>query len=159
MNIWTSFVHVVYEQVFFPKVLMCNRWFYYSWKIINALKKLIFKNILFILVGLALIVIGAYIQIAAKEFLDFLSDNYLNTPIFIIIIGKKKLIFIIIIGKKKTYFHHYWRWKTNLFSIFKKSKAFCVNSFAKFLKFIQALFQKGLCLVAYWRIHELSLFH
>ena len=148
MNIWTSFVHVVYEQVFFPKVLMCNRWFYYSWKIINAFKKLIFKNILFILVGLALIVIGAYIQIAAKEFLDFLSDNYLNTPIF-----------IIIIGKKKTYFHHYWRWKTNLFSIFKKSKAFCVNSFAKFLKFIQALFQKGLCLVAYWRIHELSLFH
>ena len=106
MNIWTSFVHVVYEQVFFPKVLMCNRWFSYSWKIINALKKLIFKNILFILVGLALIVIGAYIQIAAKEFLDFLSDNYLNTPIFIIIIGKKKLIFIIIEGEKPTYFQH-----------------------------------------------------
>ncbi|XP_023336981.1 CD63 antigen [Eurytemora carolleeae] len=44
-------------------------------------------NLLFAVVGLALIVIGAYIQIAAKEFLDFLSDNYLNTPIFIIIIG------------------------------------------------------------------------
>ena len=60
--------------------------------------------------------IGAYIQIAAKEFLDFLSDNYLNTPIFIIIIGKNRLIFIIIKGEK-----------TNLFSNFKNviSKASC----------------------------------
>jgi CD63 antigen len=44
-------------------------------------------NFLFALVGLALVIIGAYIQIAAKQYLDFLSDNYLNTPIFIIIIG------------------------------------------------------------------------
>jgi len=44
-------------------------------------------NLIFAIVGLGLIGIGAYIQIGAKAYLDFLSDNYLNTPIFIIIIG------------------------------------------------------------------------
>lgn len=44
-------------------------------------------NFIFALVGLLLIGVGAYIQIGAKEYLDFLSDNYLNTPIFIIIVG------------------------------------------------------------------------
>jgi hypothetical protein len=33
--------------------------------------------------------VGAYIQINSKTYLDFLADNYLNTPIFIIIAGKK----------------------------------------------------------------------
>lgn len=46
-----------------------------------------FINVVFAIVGIALIGIGAYIQIQAKEYLDFLSDNYLNTPIFIIIVG------------------------------------------------------------------------
>merc|ERR1740128_1253660 len=36
---------------------------------------------------------GAYIQISAKSYLDFLSDNYLNTPILIIILGA--VIFVI----------------------------------------------------------------
>ena len=45
------------------------------------------KTIITFPVGLCLIGIGAYIQISAKEYLDFLSDNYLNTPIFIIILG------------------------------------------------------------------------
>ena len=38
--------------------------------------------------GLLLIGVGAYIQINAKTYLDFLADNYLNTPIFIIIAGR-----------------------------------------------------------------------
>lgn len=50
-------------------------------------------NFVFVVVGAALIGLGAYIQIAAKEYLDFLSDNYLNTPIFIMIIGG--VIFIV----------------------------------------------------------------
>jgi len=52
-----------------------------------------FINFIFALVGLCLIGIGAYIQISAKEYLDFLSDNYLNTPIFIIILGA--IIFVV----------------------------------------------------------------
>jgi len=46
-----------------------------------------FINFIFAIAGIVLIGIGAYIQIKATEYLDFLSDNYLNTPIFIIIIG------------------------------------------------------------------------
>jgi len=46
-----------------------------------------FINVVFALVGFLLIGVGAYIQIQAKQYLDFLSDNYLNTPIFIIIVG------------------------------------------------------------------------
>jgi hypothetical protein len=41
----------------------------------------------FSVAGLLLIGVGAYIQIEAKTYLDFLADNYLNTPIFIIIAG------------------------------------------------------------------------
>lgn len=44
-------------------------------------------NILFALAGVALIGFGAYAQIAAKDYLNFLGDNYVNTPIFIIILG------------------------------------------------------------------------
>ena len=43
-------------------------------------------------VGLGLIGLGAYIQISAKSYLDFLSDNYLNTPILIIILGQYPFI-------------------------------------------------------------------
>lgn len=46
-----------------------------------------FANILFALAGLVLIGFGAYVQIAAKNYLNFLGDNYVNTPIFIIIVG------------------------------------------------------------------------
>jgi len=46
-----------------------------------------FINVVFAIVGLVLIGVGAYIQIQAKDYLEFLSDNYLNTPIFIIIVG------------------------------------------------------------------------
>jgi len=44
-------------------------------------------NLVFALAGAFLIGVGAYIQIAAKDYLEFLSNNYLNTPIFIIIVG------------------------------------------------------------------------
>eukprot|EP00088_Acartia_fossae_P002135 TRINITY_DN1083_c0_g1_i1.p1 TRINITY_DN1083_c0_g1~~TRINITY_DN1083_c0_g1_i1.p1 ORF type:complete len:244 (-),score=82.06 TRINITY_DN1083_c0_g1_i1:403-1134(-) len=44
-------------------------------------------NLVFAIAGAFLIGLGAYIQVNAKSYLNFLSDNYLNTPIFIIIIG------------------------------------------------------------------------
>lgn len=44
-------------------------------------------NILFALAGIILIGFGAYAQIAAKDYLNFLGDNYVNTPIFVIILG------------------------------------------------------------------------
>jgi len=50
-------------------------------------------NFVFVVVGAALIGLGAYIQVGAKQYLDFLSDNYLNTPIFIMIVGG--VIFIV----------------------------------------------------------------
>jgi len=54
----------------------------------SMIKYLIFLiNFVFAIVGLGLIGLGAYIQISAKSYLDFLSDNYLNTPILIIILG------------------------------------------------------------------------
>ena len=45
-------------------------------------------NILFALVGCILIGFGAYTQLESKDYLNFLGDNYVNTPIFIIILGK-----------------------------------------------------------------------
>jgi len=44
-------------------------------------------NLIFALAGIFLIGVGTFIQVNAKEYLDFLSDNYLNTPIFIIVLG------------------------------------------------------------------------
>jgi len=44
-------------------------------------------NILFAIAGMALIGFGAWAQIAAKDYLNFLGNNYVNTPIFIIILG------------------------------------------------------------------------
>jgi len=44
-------------------------------------------NILFALAGCFLIGVGAYTQIEAKDYLNFLGNNYVNTPIFIIIVG------------------------------------------------------------------------
>ena len=54
---------------------------------------LLLFNLGFALVGLVLIGFGAYVQVAAKDYLNFLSDNYLNTPVFIIILGV--VIFVI----------------------------------------------------------------
>jgi len=46
-----------------------------------------FINVVFAIVGLILIGVGAYTQLQAKDYADFLSDNYVKTPIFIIIVG------------------------------------------------------------------------
>jgi len=54
---------------------------------------MIFCNILFVLAGFILIGFGAWSQIDAKDYLNFLGENYVNTPIFIIIVGC--IIFVI----------------------------------------------------------------
>jgi ABC-type transport system involved in multi-copper enzyme maturation permease subunit len=54
---------------------------------------LLIFNLAFAVVGLVLIGFGAYAQLAAKNLLNFLSDDYLNTPVFIIILGA--VIFVI----------------------------------------------------------------
>merc|ERR1712059_74987 len=43
-------------------------------------------NVLFALAGCVLIGFGAYTQLEAKDYLNFLGDNYVNTPIFILIL-------------------------------------------------------------------------
>lgn len=48
---------------------------------------MVFWNILFTIVGFVLIGFGAWSQIAAKDYLNFLGENYINTPIFLIIVG------------------------------------------------------------------------
>jgi len=48
---------------------------------------MVFWNILFTLAGCILIGFGAWSQIAARDYLNFLGENYINTPIFIIIVG------------------------------------------------------------------------
>ena len=45
-------------------------------------------NLLLALAGLAIVGVGAYIQIGAKHYLDFLDSTYLNTPIVFIVVGK-----------------------------------------------------------------------
>jgi len=49
-------------------------------------------NFVFFLTSVALIGIGAYIQIHMTKYLDFLSNTYLNTSIILIIIGALMLI-------------------------------------------------------------------
>ena len=44
-------------------------------------------NCVFALIGVVLIGFGAYVQIEAKDYLDFLGNNYVNTPIFVIVLG------------------------------------------------------------------------
>jgi len=48
---------------------------------------MVFWNILFTLAGCVLIGFGAWSQLEARDYLNFLGDNYVNTPIFIIIVG------------------------------------------------------------------------
>lgn len=48
---------------------------------------IVFWNILFTIAGFVLIGFGAWSQLSAKDYLNFLGDNYVNTPIFLIIVG------------------------------------------------------------------------
>jgi len=48
---------------------------------------MVFFNILFILAGCILIGFGAWSQVDAKDYLNFLGDSYVNTPIFLMIVG------------------------------------------------------------------------
>jgi len=48
---------------------------------------IILCNILFALAGVVLMGLGIYTQVVAKDYLNFLGNNYVNTPIFIIIVG------------------------------------------------------------------------
>jgi len=48
---------------------------------------MVFWNILFTIAGCVLIGFGAWSQLEAKDYLNFLGENYINTPIFIIIVG------------------------------------------------------------------------
>jgi hypothetical protein len=50
-------------------------------------------NLIFALVGLVLMGFGIYVQLEAKDYLNFLGDNYTNTPVFIIILGG--IIFVV----------------------------------------------------------------
>jgi CD63 antigen len=54
---------------------------------------MVFFNILFTLAGCVLIGFGAWSQIAAKDYLNFLGENYVNTPIFLMVVGG--IIFIV----------------------------------------------------------------
>jgi hypothetical protein len=40
--------------------------------------------------GVILMGVGAYVQVGARNYLNFLSETYLNTPIFIIIAGEDR---------------------------------------------------------------------
>jgi len=44
-------------------------------------------NFIFVITGLALIGLGAYVQIEANKYLDFLGNQYTNTPVLFIIVG------------------------------------------------------------------------
>jgi len=50
-------------------------------------------NFVFAITGLALIALGAYVKIEAENYLDFLGNSYVTTPILFIIVGA--IIFVI----------------------------------------------------------------
>ena len=52
---------------------------------------MVLVNFLFTIAGCVLIGFGAWSQIEAKNYLNFLGENYVNTPIFIIILGRSLL--------------------------------------------------------------------
>ena len=54
----------------------------------NLIKYIMFLvNALFVLAGVVLIGFGAYAQIKSKNVLNFVGDNYTNTPIAIVVLG------------------------------------------------------------------------
>lgn len=54
----------------------------------NLIKYIMFfVNALFVLAGIVLIGFGAYAQIKSKNVLNFVGDNYTNTPIAIVVLG------------------------------------------------------------------------
>ena len=59
----------------------------------NIIKYVIFLfNFIVFLVSVALIGMGAYIQVQMNQYLDFLGDTYLNTSVILIIIGGVMLL-------------------------------------------------------------------
>jgi len=48
---------------------------------------MIVANLIFLIAGFILIGLGAYTQIQAKDYLNFLGDDYTNTPVFIMVVG------------------------------------------------------------------------
>jgi len=59
----------------------------------NIIKYVIFLfNFVIFLVSVALIGMGAYIQVQMNQYLDFLGDTYLNTSVILIIIGGVMLL-------------------------------------------------------------------
>lgn len=59
----------------------------------TMLKYVVFLfNFVFFLTGVALIGIGAYIQVNMQKYLDFLGSTYLNTSILLIIVGAVILV-------------------------------------------------------------------
>jgi CD63 antigen len=44
-------------------------------------------NFVFVVTGLALIGLGAYVQVQATKYLDFLGNQYTNTPVLFIVVG------------------------------------------------------------------------
>lgn len=57
-------------------------------KSIKCVKYLLFLfNLIFTISGLALIITGVVVQARYSSYLDFLGDNFLNTPVLLIIVG------------------------------------------------------------------------
>jgi len=54
---------------------------------------LVVFNLIFALVGLVLMGFGVFVQVEAKDYLNFLGNNYTNTPVFIIVLGA--IIFVV----------------------------------------------------------------
>ena len=54
---------------------------------------MVFFNILFTIAGCVLLGFGAWSQIDAKNYLNFLGDNYVQTPIFLMVVGG--IIFVV----------------------------------------------------------------
>jgi len=48
---------------------------------------MVFFNILFTIAGCVLLGFGAWSQVDAKNYLNFLGDNYVQTPIFLMVVG------------------------------------------------------------------------
>jgi len=48
---------------------------------------MVLANIVFAVAGIAIIATGAYTQIEAKDYLNFVGSSYVNTPIFMMILG------------------------------------------------------------------------